>query len=304
MLVGSMGLFFLLIFACLLVCVLASSAVVWQLRRPPRKTFGVAVGAGELTDPADLGLEAREMQFRLADGSQSPGWIIAGDQPRGPTVVIVHGFGDSRYGALTWTPLFIPLASRVVLFDLPGQGESQAADSGGGLREPADVLAVVDQLGEQGNVVLMGYSMGAGIAIAAGAQADAHVVGVIADGPYQRWDEPLVEIFKANRYPRWPVLPMAGLWLRLTAKGFADFDRVAWARKLRVPLLVLHGSDDELCPLASARAIAEAAQQGKLVEFPGGGHLNLAVTDETRYRQALETFFTSLQQNLHSQQGR
>lgn len=310
-----MGLLYLILTAIVLLWLLAAAGLVRALTHPKRKTFAVALGKGDPTDPADLQLRAQEVTFMLSDNSRSPGWVIEGRDAMnsaggetsggggysgGVTVVIVHGFADSRYGALKRVPLIVPYARRVVVFDLPGQGESQAKQGYGGLREPDDVLAMLRQLPpeDSNQIVLLGSSMGAGIAIAAAAKAEGElrksIVGVIAEGPYRLWDEPLHNMFRHKRYPRWPVIPLAGLWLRLTAKGFKDFDRAGYAARLACPLLVLHGSEDDLCPITSARQIAEAAPAGLFVEIEGGGHNDLPDGHEAAYSAAVENFMKSL----------
>ncbi len=298
-----MGLVLLIIIATLLLWLLAAAGLVYALTHPKRKTFAVALAKGDPTDPCDLELDAQEVTFTLCDGSRTPGWVIQGNDAQGPTVVIVHGYGDSRYGSLTRVPLIVPTAKCVVVFDLPGQGESESRRGYGGLREPEDVLAVVGQLEKQDadRVVLLGISMGAGISIAAaaktgGAGGDVRrgIVGVIAEGPYRHWDEPLHNVFRKHRYPRRPIIPLAGLWLRLTARGFNNFDRAGHASKLTCPLLVIHGSDDTLCPITSAREIAQAAPVGKLIEIDGGGHDNLPCDHEQAYRDAVDDFLKRL----------
>lgn len=304
-----MGLLYLILLAIVLLWLLAAAGLVYALTHPKRKTFAVALGKGDPTDPADLQLQAQEVTFTLSDNSRTPGWVIEGrdadNSGGGPTVVIVHGFADSRYGALKRVPLIVPFARRVVVFDLPGQGEAEAKRGYGGLREPDDVLAVLGQLPppestpeDSQQIVLLGSSMGAGVAIAAAAKAEGElrkaIVGVIAEGPYRLWDEPLHNMFRYKRYPRWPVIPLAGLWLWLTAKGFKDFDRAKHAARLACPLLVLHGSEDDLCPITSARQIAEAAPAGRLVEIEGGGHNDLPDGHEAAYSAAIEGFMKNL----------
>ena len=87
------------------------------------------------------------------------------------------------------------------------------------------------------------------------------------------------------------VLPLAGLGLHLFVKGRSHYDRARAAALLRCPLLVLHGTDDAMGPLESARRIAAAAPQGRLVTIEGGGHLDLARVEPVRYRDALTAFF-------------
>jgi pimeloyl-ACP methyl ester carboxylesterase len=119
-------------------------------------------------------------------------------------------------------------------------------------------------------------------------------VGVIAEGPYRYWDEPLHNMFRHRRYPRWPIIPLAGLWLRLTAKGFKNFDRAGHAARLACPLLVLHGSEDALCPITAAQQIAEAAPSGQFIEIEGGGHSDLPFGHEQAYRLAVGDFLKRL----------
>ena len=293
-----MGLVLLLVIAATLVLALATAAVVRSLRRPPRKTWARALARGLATDPAELGLEARERTFRLPDGSTTPGWVIAGKQADGPRVVIIHGFADSRYGALTWLERVIDHAADVVVFDLPGHGEATAALTGLGTREPADVLAIVDELSVEGPTrpaVLYGYSLGASIAIGAAAldaQREHHAVaGVIADGPYARWHEPVYRTLRRRRYPAALLTTLTGLVFRVTLPGLRHIDRVRDAAATRCPLLVLHGCRDEICPLASAQRIAEAAPRGRLVTFDEGCHLDLAVCEPERYQHAVAALF-------------
>jgi len=297
---GFMGLLLLFGFAVVLLWLLGAAGLVYALTHPKRKTFAVALSKGDPTDPADLELSANEVTFTLSSGTRSPGWVIEGNNPQGSTVVMVHGFGDSRYGSLGRAPLIVPNARRVVVFDLPGQGESQARRGYGGLREPDDVLAVLSQLEKRDaeRIVLLGASMGAGITIAAAAKAEGElrraIAGVIAESPYRHWDDPLHNFFRHHRYPRRPIISLAWLWLRLTAKGFKDFDRAKHASRLNCPLLVLHGSQDELCPITSAKEIADAAPDSRFVEIQGGAHNNLPCEFEQLYKDAVGGFLKRL----------
>ncbi|GAB4193024.1 MAG: alpha/beta hydrolase [Phycisphaeraceae bacterium] len=295
-----MGLLVLLLVAVVLLWLIGAVALVYALGHPPRKTFAVALAQGDPTEPADLELDAEAVTFSLSDGSRSPGWVIKGSATDGPTVVILHGYGDSRYGSLLRVPLVQPFSRKVVVFDLPGQGESESKRGYGGLREPRDVLAVLSQLepGDAERIVLLGASMGAGVAIAAAAEAAGElrraIIGVIAESPYRFWDEPLHNLFRFRRYPRRPIIPLAGLWFRLTAKGFREFDRAGYAGRLNCPLLVLHGSEDRLCPVTSAKQIADAASHGRLVLIEGAGHNDMACEFADVYARAIGDFMKTL----------
>ncbi len=210
-----LGFLLLLVVAFALLCAVAVAALLHVMHHPPRRTYAVALGKGDPTEPEAVGLRGEEVIFTLSDGSKTPAWVAHGQQPAGPVVLVLHGYGDSRYGSLTWAPLLAPHASHIVCFDQRGQGESSAALSMLGTREVADVQAVLDQLQPERPAVLFGYSMGAGVAVAAAANAseadgrgDA-VAGVIADGVYRYWYEPVRQSLRDRRYPVEPVLSLS-----------------------------------------------------------------------------------------------
>ena len=304
-----MGIIILFAAAVVLIAVVGSAAIVWQLRHPRRKTYAVAMARGLPTSPGDLSRDHEETTFRFDDGSESPGWVVEGSDDAGPMVVVCHGWADSRYGALTWLPLLTRFASRIVLYDLRAHGDSTAKACTMGTRDVDDVLAVVRQVmnGERGEferrnlrenpgargVVLFGYSMGAGIAIAAAAREPELITGVIADGPYRTALEPLRGHLRGQNIPPWLFLPVIALTAPLVG-AWRGFDRAALAAKTRCPLLVLAGTDDPISPHDSAQRIAAAAPHGELVSFEGAGHLELAGLDEPRYLESLGAFFAKL----------
>ncbi|MFA9477609.1 alpha/beta hydrolase [Phycisphaerales bacterium AB-hyl4] len=288
-----MGLLLLLLLALLLILTAGAFAIACRLRRPPRKTYAVALARGLPTDPEQIGRPSTELTLRLANGHDSPAWLIPGDQPQGPVVILIHGFGDSRLGQLTWAHLFTPHASQLLLFDLPGHGEADGTCQLG-TREADDIINILDQIDTTQGVVLFGYSMGAGIAIAAAASQDPRIKAVIADGPYPRWHQPVANFLRARRWPVVLLLPLTAVALRLLNPRWQPYDRVEQARHLSCPLLVLHGRHDPICHYDDAVTIASAAPQGQLIEFPDSSHLDLAHRDETRYRTALKNLFDNL----------
>ena len=289
-----LGLLYLFLTAGALIALVGAAAVLYRLMHPPRRTLAAALAWQLPADPGELGLTFTEQHFRLADGSTSPGWVIEGRRRDGPVLIVTHGFGDSRFGAMWWAVLLLDFASRVAVYDLRGHGDSTAARSRPGMGDVDDLLAVMDQVHGNEPVVLFGHSLGAGVSIAVAAQHPERVLGVIADGPYRYWSEPIVGLMRLHGWPaRLFVIP-AGLILLAAGVPLWRFDRAKLASRLRCPLLVLHGREDPLCPIESARAIVAAAADATLVEFDGAGHGDLASVDQPRYIDALTTFFDRL----------
>ncbi|BDU15272.1 alpha/beta fold hydrolase [Lysobacter auxotrophicus] len=95
-------------------------------------------------------------------------WVYAynDDAPAGaPTVVMLHGFTGSKEN---WFPVARLLRGRfrVIVPDLPGWGESNRIDGAdyGFLAQSARVARFLDAVSSKQEVVLLGHSMGGGIA--------------------------------------------------------------------------------------------------------------------------------------------
>jgi pimeloyl-ACP methyl ester carboxylesterase len=238
-----------------------------RLTRAPRRTYAWAVAKGLPGEPGELEKPRRFERFEFSrDGTTLVGWSIEGDTPHGPVVVLTHGWADSKVGGLVRADAVAPFASRVVVWDLRGHGES-GGTSTLGLREKADLLAIIDTLEEGTPIVLFGWSLGAGVSIAAAAECE-RVVGVIAESPYRLAATPAANVLRARSMP-WRVnLPLA---LRLVGSEaeWRAFDRSEIAARLRVPLLVIHGEADVVSPIDDGRAIA-AAGRGEFVPLAAG----------------------------------
>jgi len=273
--------------------------LVYRLQRPQRKTYAFALAHGLPEDPSQLGLGYSEKRFCFADGSSCPGWLIHGSCSTGPVMILSHGWNSCRYGSLVRVKLLEQFASQLVVYDLRGHGLSTASKSRLGTTEADELLEIIDQLEDQDTrIVLFGTSMGAGTAIAAASTAKdrqkKRIAAVIAEGPYRYFREPISGQLRCRKIPSFPLSELATALMAVRLGGLSRFDRAALAANLSCPLLVLHGTADPVCPIASARQIATSAPQGHIIEIEGAGHGNLADFDEPKYLEAIGLFMTSI----------
>lgn len=292
------GLILLFLTAYLLIVLICSAIIIWQIVRPRRKTFAVALAQGLPTDPAELELDAQDATFNLPGNHTTPGWIITGQQPDGPTVLILHGHRDAGYGSLRFAKQLAPYAGHIVVFDWPGHGGCSARWMTCGVREPQDALAVVDGLPDplrDKPLVLFGYSLGGQIAIKTAA-TDPRFAGVIVDGAYRHWDTPVRLRLKKHRVPQTPIMQVVGCIFAATGL-IKNFDRAHHARQIQAPLLVLHGTDDRVCPFEEGQQLAEAAPDSTFVPIHEGRHNRLHEHDPDTYHAALAAFFESIAVN-------
>jgi pimeloyl-ACP methyl ester carboxylesterase len=282
----------------------------WVLTHPPRRNYAWAVARNLPGDPGEArtagggALSFTSWSFRATAG-ELPVWDITGLDPAGPIIVFTHGWGDSRVVALPRLAALAPLASRIVAWDLPGHGESPGGDRLApgsicrlGSREAFDLARLVEHLRpDPERLVLAGSSLGAGVSIEAVGRGLVHPRAVIAEAPYRVPIVPARNVMRSAGLPWRLNLPAALILLGVRfvgdprwpwGGGRDPFDRALWAAKFSefgVPLLVLHGDADNVCPLEDARAIADAAGgRARLVVIENGEHNNLWTQESSRLR--------------------
>lgn len=283
-----LGLAQLLLLGFLFVYALGVASIAWSLTHPPRRRAGWAVARGLASDPGELdharyGLTPRP--FRNAPithaGATYPTWEIDGDAPTGPTAILTHGWNDGKVNALARLEPFIKHCSMVIAWDTPGHGDAPGHSNLG--RTEATLLdALIART--TGPVVLMGWSMGAGISLASAARSD-RVIGLVCEAPYSLPQTPASKVLAARGMPGLGMLQVALTVLggRNWQRPAGPFDRTLLAQRLahRVPVLVLHGSDDPVCPADDALAIAHASG-GQIIEIPNARHNDLWTTPTSR----------------------
>lgn len=246
------------------------------IRRPSRRTYAGAVARGRPGEPSELPESpAFESWTHKSRGRELPVWDINGKLSEGPVVIVTHGWGDSRIGGLVRAPAVLPHCSRLVLWDLPGHGEAPGTcDLGVG--EVEDLCALIDRVGAK-NIVLLGWSLGAGTCIAAAGRTPDAVRGIILETPYRLARTPATNVARGVGLAVAPLMGPVFVLLRLLlGRGISDkeFDRAKLAARLRIPALVIHGTEDQVSPIEDGREIA-AVCGAELVEVAGGGHNDL-----------------------------
>ncbi|MCL4221838.1 MAG: alpha/beta hydrolase [Phycisphaerales bacterium] len=286
------GLITLLAISGLIYLALLVGLLAWGLTHPPRRTYSSAVARGVPGSPDELTppLHCDEWTF-TSRGLTLPAWDVRGLDPSGPTIIFTHGWGDSRLGALPRMHALAPLASRLIAWDLPGHGEAPGRCRLGRC-EAVDLRALLDRAA--GPVALYGWSLGAGLCIEV-ASDDPRVLAIIAEAPYRFQDASARNVLRGAGLPSGCTLDLALLLLGMKGRWKLRSDRARLAAHVTCPMLVLHGTEDEVCPLSDARAIAAAAPRATLVEIEGGDHNRLwtEATWSGRCSEAVRAFLAS-----------
>ncbi|HEV2402867.1 MAG TPA: alpha/beta hydrolase [Candidatus Saccharimonadales bacterium] len=215
---------------------------------------------------------------------------------KGPTVLFLHGWGDSGKG---FHQLSATVAKhfRIIVPDLPGFGGSQAPPSAWGLNEYVQLLqAFLDKVGVKSLFAVIGHSNGGAIAIRGVASENLRperLVLLAAAGirnPYKGRNQALRLVAKSGKLLAKPLPKAAQLRLRRklyatvgsdmfvaeklqeTFKRVVSDDVRADAQRLNLPTLLIYGEADEQTPVSYGELFHELIADSSLEVLPGVGH--------------------------------
>lgn len=219
------------------------------------------------------------VSFPSEDGARLSAIYVPPPSPEALVALVAHGNAGN---ASTWRPYLEPFLEAGVgalLLDPRGYGASAGSPSEAGWH--ADGAAALAWLGAQGvapeRVVLVGVSIGSGIAVPLAARAP--VRGLILEGAFTS----LADMAQAH----YPFLP-CGLLLK------DRYDNLAAAPRVTCPVLLLHGVEDRIVPAPHAERLARAfPTPPTLHQVPGFGHNDLGLWPA--YASTLRTFLHRLE---------
>lgn len=293
----ALGLPLLLLVALVLFTLWGGFAIAWDALHPPRKGFAWALATGRPASPEAAGLEADETTLPGLHGVPCPAWHVRGNADAlAPTLLVLHGWGRSRWDSLARLAPLLPCAFDAWLPDLPAHGEHAARRGWVGVREPEAVLAMLGEIAARrpgAPIVLVGHSLGAGVALRAAARAaGAPIAGVIALAPYSDLRSPIPGRLALRGLPTFPFMPVAIALLR--ALGCMDRPLERDVHGLDLPTLVIACEGDRISPVADAEALAQALPRATLLVLPGDRHDEPGAGDPDRFVASVQAFLRSI----------
>lgn len=177
-----------------------------------------------------------------------------------PVVLFFHGnAGNIAYRAPLLEEIVLGTGVRFVLFDYSGYGGNPGRPSEGEVYR--DGLAFYDHLTASGveprHLVLYGESLGGAVALKVAVERE--VAGVVLQSTFSSTS--------SMAWHAYPFLPLAALLTR------GDFPSVRRVAKLACPVLVVHGTSDEIVPFSEGERLHSAASAGTdLWPVEGAGH--------------------------------
>lgn len=224
----------------------------------------------------------KEFVFQFSGTFQEKSLQIGNDNIHGLLFTVKDSRGVILYlhgnaGAMdTWGDVAAELAAKtsydVWMVDYPGYGKST-----GKIRSQEQLLemtrslvAEVRKTLPEQKLIIYGRSVGSGMAVAAAAENK--VEGLILETPYTS----LLDMAKL----RFAWFPQILLKYTMPSKQ--------WITKVQVPVLILHGDQDQVIPAEMGYALAQSSPKASCVLIPGGTHSNLS--EYSSYWEAIQDY--------------
>lgn len=253
---------------------------------------------GSPDTPADFGLPFEPVRFPSRDGVRLGGWWIpAPAAPRG-TVILCPGQRASMNDDLIHAVPLHRAGFNVLMFDFRAHGLSGGTLVTFGALERRDLLGALDMLAKERGVMragVLGFSMGAGVALLVAAQ-DARVATLVVDGAFPRLAGLLQSYLRLRGVPG----PLAGgfaqivLWVAALRAQYEihHADPITLADRISAPTLFVHGERDPFVRTDEVRALAaRVAGPAEVWSLADCGHREANKRHPDEYNQRVVSWF-------------
>lgn len=244
------------------------------------------------------------------DGTILRGTYIENRHDSHKTVILIHGLYQNRSMCLPYMEVYRRLGYNILLIDLRGHGESEGAHTEWGIREIDDLAMWCQWLrnrDEQMSIGLHGVSLGAAMALLyAGSEYGKDLSFVVADSSYGN-------IISLGREKLWQASgDKRAIWsydlldpffqaamFYHTHKTVSSLEPAQAVKRMKMPVLFLHGSEDALVPVKTAKSLYDNCTSPKkeLYIFADSPH---AVGIETDRREYLRVVSHFLEKDVHN----
>lgn len=234
----------------------------------------------ETGSPADLGLPYRAVAIPTGNDRRLFAWYIPPPgQGAAPAVAVLHGWGGNAEQMLPFAQHLHRAGYATLLLDARNHGRSDGDSFSSmprfaeDLEHGFDWLAARPEIAPQ-RIALLGHSVGAGAALLL-ASRRSEVAAVVSIAAFAHPEALMRRQMEAHHIPYvpvgWAVLRYIERTIGVRYEAIAPVNTI---RRVRCPVLLVHGRADRSVPVADAEAIhaQRSHRRVELLTVPGAEH--------------------------------
>ena len=230
-------------------------------------------------EPGDIGLDFEEVWLETGDELTIHGWYVPHPAPRA-TVLFLHGNAGNISHWLDTLRFLHDLGLAALIIDYRGYGNSEGRPTEEGTYLDADAAwtYLTETRGVQaGEIIVMGRSLGAAIAISLAEQNSPGLL--VVESAFTSIADLAEKLY--------PILPVRWI-IRI---HYPSIDRIS---NVRCPVLIVHSPEDEIIPFEFGEALFDRARPPKQFLRIRGDHNDGFMLSGDSYRQGLDEFITRI----------
>lgn len=216
--------------------------------------------------------------------------------------LLLHGYTGWKEELYPLAYHYIQQGYHVLVPDMRCSGESEGDFIGMGWTDRLDNLLWLSEIlakDSGASIVIHGQSMGASCALMmAGEELPSQVTAIVSDcaytDAYRMFAKQMKDWFSL---PSFPILDSMNLMLQL--RGGYDLKKASAltaAKKTSLPVLIIHGQEDDMIPVEMAYQLYDALSGPKeLLIIPGAGHAQAVDKDPDLYYETVFSFLQELE---------
>lgn len=231
-------------------------------------------------------IKNEKVEVTAKDGITLKGTEYIKDKQIDDWVIVLHGYRSNPESVISVGMHFSEKGYNVLIPYMRATGESEGEYIGMGWLDKEDLKCWIDLIIEQNrnsNIILHGSSMGAAtVLMASGDTLPNNIKAIIEDSGYTSvWNIFASEAKARFNLPTFPVLNMFEVVANYRAKyDIKEASALEQVKKASVPILFIHGDNDDFVPEYMCEQLYESAncKKDKLI-IHGAGHT------ESRYKE-------------------
>lgn len=276
-----------------------SSIVIYPKVQKYNYTYNYEVEKGTIDIKKFNDLEKKELYISSDYGYKIHGYYFPNNNSK-KVVILCHGITGSLYGSVEYMDIFLKRDFSVFIYDHRNHGLSGGHDTSFGYYEKFDLKKCTDwlhdKLGRDIIVGLHGESMGAGVVLQ-NIAIDDRINFCIEDCGYSDAHDLFKHrLDKDYNIRRFPLLKLSSKISKLRVGwSFKDVSPISTLPQVAIPILFIHGEDDEYVPTYMCRQMYSVKKGYKdLYIANNAGHAQAFWNNKDEYEKRVDEFLRDI----------